>query len=163
MNHSTSLLALCLFILPFTALHAQSQSSTQSNAANFTWTGHASETPLPAEEAFVVTWRVNGAQVEAQIQPQPGYYLYKRALNLLSNGKPVPFTHNPGVTHYDEHFGDVEVFFEPLFVKAQVSPAPQQLTVRFQGCKKDSVCYPPMQRTWTLPAPTPASSMKPSR
>jgi len=65
----------------------------------------------------------------------------------------------PGTAHTDDHFGDVIVYFGtveiPVEVRRGAGAASRSipLTVDFQGCQSDGICYPPMTRTVSLDLP----------
>jgi len=108
--------------------------------------------PLPVEQAFrhrtefadpftlKVTWSI-----------APGYYLYRHTLGATTTGNAVqlgPVQLPPGEPVVDEEYGDTLVFFDEVTMTVPLtrsSPAAGDLplTIRFQGCKQDSICYPP--------------------
>jgi thiol:disulfide interchange protein DsbD len=105
---------------------------------------------LPPDEAFVMDSRVDGSnEVTLSWFIEPGYYLYRdkfafstdSAIQLGSARIPQ------GAPHFDEHFGDVEVFYDYVEVQIPFSRAsPDAIDIiidaEFQGCKVDSICYP---------------------
>ena len=79
-----------------------------------------------------------------------GYYLYRDSLTVGGDGsaQPGPPAIPPGTPKWDEHFGDVEVFYDSVRLEvplARATPDAGVLNLRlgFQGCKEDSICYPP--------------------
>ena len=64
---------------------------------------------------------------------------------VAATGKPqLP----PGQPKYDEHFGDTHVFYDELefdvpLTRSAPSAALLPVGLEFQGCKEDSICYPP--------------------
>jgi thiol:disulfide interchange protein DsbD len=116
---------------------------------------------LPPDEAFRMDSRVDGAnQLTVSWQIEPGYYLYRDKFSFSSDS-PIQLAAPrlpPGEPHYDEHFGDVEVFYD--YVEAQLAfsrATPNAIDVAidtvFQGCKIDSICYPLIERTTSLALP----------
>ncbi len=119
---------------------------------------------LDPEEAFRIDSRViNAHKLEISWDIEPGYYLYRDKFafksdvpGLVAATVPIP----PGDIIEDPLFG--KVMINTGFLKVAVPlqrqvPAPPRelaLEVNYQGCKKDSVCYPPISKTldFTLPA-----------
>ncbi|MDH3976993.1 MAG: protein-disulfide reductase DsbD [Gammaproteobacteria bacterium] len=108
--------------------------------------------PLPPEEAFQALVTVaDPFTVRLDWTIADGYYLYRDSLKVTGRSN-VAITSQPiippGVWQYDEHFGDTQVFYESMAMTVPLnrsSPQPDvmPLTVEYQGCKKDSICYPP--------------------
>lgn len=99
-----------------------------------------------------------------------GAYLYRDHVKLAAGDPPraVPATTSPGEMKEDPGFGRVEIWRakgEALVQAADLRAAgsPRQLSVTYQGCEEDSICYPPVTRTLALPvapgakAPLPAA------
>ena len=116
---------------------------------------------LPADEAFVLDGRVDGAnQITLSWRIEPGYYLYseKFAFNTGSEIQLGAARIPAGEPHYDEYFGDVEVFYN--YVEAELpfsraSPDAIEIVIdaTLQGCKVDSVCYPVIAQSIVLDLP----------
>ena len=118
--------------------------------------------PLPPAQAFAFDAIAgDGNTLLLRFTPARGYYLYrdKTRLKLTADGiKPGVPRWPVGVNHHDEHFGDVVVYFDqvevPVPLQRSVAAARQaSLTVSFQGCQDDGICYPPMTRTVSLAIP----------
>ncbi len=110
--------------------------------------------PLPVEQAFpyeievvdpfnlLVTWNV-----------ADGYYLYRHTLAATSGSDRVQFGPPqlpPGMPKWDEEYGDTLVFYGAVGLRiplqrAGPEPLGLPLTLEFQGCKEDSICYPPQR------------------
>lgn len=101
---------------------------------------------LRAEEAF--QFSVEHSEPDAvalRWQIADGYYLYRDHLEAKdgSTGEPVELQTQPGVVETaDSNFGPSEVYYHET--TALLADAPRQVTVTYQGCKKDSICYPPL-------------------
>jgi thiol:disulfide interchange protein DsbD len=122
--------------------------------------------PLPAEQAFGFEAIVgDGNTLLLRFTPAPGYYLYRDKTRLgldaaanragIRAGQP---RWPRGTAYRDEHFGQVQVYFEPIDVampllRTATGGAPVTLTASFQGCQTDGICYPPMTRTVALMLP----------
>ena len=122
--------------------------------------------PLPAEQAFQAEAIANSADtLLVRFTPAPGYYLYRdRTRFTLSDNSAAELIGPrwpPSQPHVDEHFGDVQVYFEQVEVplglrRIGLDAAKVKLDVEFQGCQNDGICYPPMRRqiSVSLPAAT---------
>ena len=118
--------------------------------------------PLPEEQAFGFdAIATDGNRLLLRFTPAPGYYLYRdrNTVKLDADGIAAGKPQWPkGVTHRDEHFGDVIVYFDqvevPLPLQRTRADA-QTVTLRatFQGCQNDGICYPPMTRTVRVALP----------
>ena len=118
--------------------------------------------PLPEEQAFGFDAIAgDGNTLLMRFTPAPGYYLYRDRTAFvldadgIAPGKPQ---WPKGVSHRDEHFGDVIVYFSPVDVPLPLRRSradAQTVTLRttFQGCQNDGICYPPMTRTVKIALP----------
>ena len=128
----------------------------------------AADQALPAAQAFQVSARVEGSSLRVTLAPAPGYYLYRNQIRVRTAagsavrlGAPVwPAAR----LHDDPEFGKVPVYFSavdlrvPLTASAASSAAGSArggsvslpVTVDFQGCKDQGVCYPPMSRRFEV-------------
>lgn len=125
---------------------------------------------LPAEEAFVMNARFDAAnELTVTWQIEPGYYLYRDKLEFTTDGgiglgaPELP----AGQAHHDENFGDVTVFYdrvEAVIPFSRTSPDAIPVTIRasYQGCRENSVCYPPDTRTMSLTVPASSEFAAPS-
>jgi thiol:disulfide interchange protein DsbD len=119
------------------------------------------DAPLSPEDAFDMNARFDAANtLTVAFQIEPGYYLYrdKFEFSVVGDIELGSATLPPGTDHYDQNFGDVEVFYdyvEAVIPFARASPDESPVTVQavFQGCKEDSICYPPMERSMALTMP----------
>jgi thiol:disulfide interchange protein DsbD len=119
---------------------------------------------LPVDEAFVMNARFDKPnELTVGWQIAPNYYLYRDKLTFQVDGRvelgraALP----KGKAHRDENFGDVEVFYDYVEAKVPFSRAsPDELqvlvTAGFQGCKDESICYPPGTQTMSLVLPATA-------
>jgi thiol:disulfide interchange protein DsbD len=111
--------------------------------------------PLPPELAFRPTTElIDSFNVQVSWAIADGYYLYRDSLAVTAAGGPAqtgPPVIPPGTAHFDEHFGEVRVFYDTVTIDVplmRATPAAGILpiTLQYQGCKEDSICYP-MQST----------------
>jgi len=116
---------------------------------------------LPAEAAFVMNARIEGAnELVVGWTIEPGYYMYADKFEFSVDG-PIGLgaAELPdGEPHDDLEFGNVDVYFGYVeakipFTRATPDAVDIELTAKAQGCKLDSVCYPPMSRTMALTVP----------
>ena len=124
--------------------------------------GEADDELLPVDEAFVMNARFDGAnELVVGWQIAPGYYLYSDKLGFeVDGGLGLGSARLPeGEPHYDENFGDVEVFYDYVeatipFSRASPDELPVTVHAGFQGCRENSICYPPGEQTMALVLPT---------
>jgi thiol:disulfide interchange protein DsbD len=116
---------------------------------------------LPVDQAFVPNARFDGAnELAVSWEIQPGYYLYRDKFEFDADGGiELGAPRLPrGVPHFDDNFGDIEVFYDyvDLIVPfSRASPDALPVTIRgvFQGCKEASICYPPSEYSIALTLP----------
>ncbi len=154
-------IGLCYPPQRWTSLVELPQGEPAAGGASSLIFGGAADDLLPVDEAFVMNARFDGAnELVVAWQIAPGYYLYSDKFGFEADGglglgnASLP----PGEPHYDENFGDVEVFYD--YVEATIpfsraSPDEIPVTVRgqFQGCRENSICYPPGEQTMALVLP----------
>jgi thioredoxin:protein disulfide reductase len=121
----------------------------------------ATDDLLPVDQAFVLNARFDKPnELTVGWQIAPGHYLYRDKLSFRAEGKielgkaSLP----KGKPHKDENFGDVEVYYDYVeakipFSRASASALDVVLTAGFQGCRENSVCYPPSEQTMALVLP----------
>jgi thiol:disulfide interchange protein DsbD len=121
----------------------------------------AGDDQLPVDLAFTMNARFDKPnELTVAWQVAPGYYLYRDKLTFAVDGRVelgAPSS-PPGVAHRDDNFGDVEVYYDFVEIKvpfARASPDALDvtLTAGFQGCKENSICYPPDEQTMALVLP----------
>ena len=136
--------------------------------------------PLPEAQAFAFDAIARDANtLLLRFVPAPGYYLYRDRTSVQLGGPAADATGMvagalqwpPGTPHEDEFFGRTTVYFEPVEValplrRARAGGGDLQVTVSFQGCQDEGICYPPMTRTVAVPLPegvaAPVSRPEPS-
>jgi len=124
--------------------------------------GGADALPLPPEQAFGFDAIADGGNaLLLRFTPAPGYYLYRdnTTLALEADGIALEKPRWPqGKLHRDEHFGQVVVYFDQIEVPLPLRRTNTQaqkvtLTVTFQGCQDEGICYPPMTRRVAVSLP----------
>ncbi|RRD21530.1 protein-disulfide reductase DsbD [Brucellaceae bacterium VT-16-1752] len=105
---------------------------------------------LQPEQAFRFSVeRGEGNETVLNWQIADGYYLYRDHLAArdASSGGDVRLQAEAGVVQTDDpNFGPSEVYFSQAVARLGTD-APDKVTVTYQGCKKDSICYPPLTLT----------------
>ena len=119
---------------------------------------------LPPEKAFQLeaTWLENSNQVELELLPAKGYYIYQESLKFdagMQAGKLYnirPQLPN-GVDKFDETFQKkLQIYKQPFMVLLDIKPVagkPTHVEVTLQGCAEAGICYPPMTLKFLLAAP----------
>ena len=135
-------------------------------AAILFFVGNAIAAPefLPPEKAFQAeaTWVVNTNDIELEIFPAKGYYIYQESLHFKMGSEPsklglVKASLPAGVEKYDETFQKKMQVYKQAFLltldkKAEVGK-PLYLELELQGCAEAGICYPPMTLKFLLAGP----------
>ncbi|MEO7386644.1 MAG: protein-disulfide reductase DsbD [Gammaproteobacteria bacterium] len=112
----------------------------------------ARDEPLPVEQAFRYrTELADPFTVKVLWTIAPGYYLYRHTLGATTTSRDTqlgPPQLPVGQPKVDEEFGDTLVFYDEVAMTIPLTrngPEARDLplTIRFQGCKEESLCYPP--------------------
>jgi len=112
---------------------------------------------LPPEQAFMVSAQLlpGGEQVRVSWDIVEGYYLYRDKFGFdvehdsVSEVAPELPT---GSLISDPSFGEVAIYrgrggVDIGLLRGSTEPTRFELQLRYQGCKQDSVCYPPITRS----------------
>lgn len=114
---------------------------------------------LQPDQAFALTVEAaDGRRAVARWEIADGYYLYRDKFSFGLNHPKATLGAvllPPGVSKEDPEFGRVEVYTQPLAVEipvAGVEPGAQSLslTIGYQGCAEDGICYPPIKKQVAL-------------
>ena len=113
---------------------------------------------LPVHEAYVFTSRLDDGHVVGRWDAAEGYYLYKHRFYIEpSAGVTLGETIIPeGIQKVDDFFGEVEVYYDSVEVRAPVvgqSARGFTVTFGFQGCADKGLCYPPDENVATFGDP----------
>ncbi len=120
-------------------------------AQEFRFPGQAGQ-PLPVEEAFRIELLSAGdGRAEIAWRIAPGYYLYRDNFSARDEtGAEIEVQTFPGLPMDDPTFGQVEVHYDQAQI---VLPrAGGAVTVTWQGCQEDGICYRPIDSRLDLPA-----------
>jgi len=144
---------------------ANADSFAEQLRGQSTGTGAAgSEEFLPADEAFRFSAEAGADRLSLFWEIADGYYLYrdKFSFSIIKGGAGIRQDRvalPAGIVKHDESFGSVQINTGDLSVDLPLhrdtkAAIPIVLKVRYQGCKEDSVCYPPVTKEipLTLPA-----------
>lgn len=135
-------------------------------AALLVVTGNSFAAPefLPPEQAFraEATWAVNTNDIELEIFPAKGYYIYQESLYFKMGSEPnklwlVRASLPTGIEKYDETFQKKMQVYKQAFLitldkKAEIGK-PLYLELELQGCAEAGICYPPMTLKFLLSSP----------
>ncbi len=138
-----------------------------AGAATSSGTGPKDD-PLPVEEAFSFrTELTDPFTLKVFWRIAPGYYLYRHTLGAESQSETVrlgPPVLPAGEPKVDEEFGDTLVFYAEVSMTVPLTRSSPEastlaLTIFFQGCKDESICYPPQAVATTVDLPAATSVM----
>ncbi|MES2585328.1 MAG: protein-disulfide reductase DsbD [Pseudomonadota bacterium] len=119
---------------------------------------------LPPEKAFQAEaiWAVNTNDIELEIFPAKGYYIYQESLHFKMGSEPnklglVKASLPAGIEKFDETFQKKMQIYKQAFLlaldkKAEVGK-PLYLELELQGCAEAGICYPPMTLKFLLAGP----------
>lgn len=148
--------------LAVVALPAQAQDRGGLTGALGGWFGGkngGSDEILDPDRAFELEVDTsNPARVVLRWDIAEGYYLYRDKFQVSTSTDTVTageLNIPPGTVESDPEFGDVAVFYDSVEITAALSraagdPGDFDLQVRYQGCKKGSVCYPPQTKSFPM-------------
>ena len=137
-----------------TASHAISLSDVFGKSGS---SATATSKPLPVSQAFNVVPMVQGDKLVVDVRVTEGYYAYKDklAVTLPDGVSATPFVFNQVATYVDDpEFGRVPVFDQSFTATATLSSnkaiSNQPATLKWQGCAKSGLCYPPEKVPFTI-------------
>ncbi len=155
-------------ILPGPAASQPSAGQSSSSKVLTDWLsepGGSGQPFLSPDEAFQSNVSIldkNTAAVTWIIAP--GYYLYKDKLTVTVGSADIQmgFPEFPvGKIKTDEFFGESEVYYEQAqvilpFQRSVQERLTMELTLGYQGCAEDGICYPPASRRLLIEIPASA-------
>ncbi len=113
---------------------------------------------LPADQAFALNVHViDQHKLLASFKITPGYYLYRDKISFsIAKGKAkIARASLPiGEKKEDPNFGVIEVYHQSFQAEIELDKAdtskPLVLNASYQGCSDQGLCYPPIEKTYTL-------------
>ena len=108
--------------------------------------GPPQHTFLPVDQAFVFDFDQQGNTLFVGWDIAPDYYLYKKKIEIIAKDATIEVGDSgSGEIIEDEFFGKTEVFFNSASVISKLSNVTEGavVKVRYQGCAKAGLCYPP--------------------
>lgn len=156
-SRHVSLLGTLLAVTSLTMPSAQAISLSEVFGGSDNPSLTAKDKPLPVHEAFKVYTEQKGQVVTIHVDVKAGYYAYRDKLTLqLPDGvtaTPLQFSAAP--TYVDDpDFGRVPVFEHPFTATTTLSAdkaiVSQPATVKWQGCAKVGLCYPPEKTKFVI-------------
>ncbi|SVA72752.1 uncharacterized protein METZ01_LOCUS125606 [marine metagenome] len=111
---------------------------------------------LKPEEAFPVEVTYHDQKLQISHEIRTGYYLYKDKISYGSKEKNINLGITqlpPGKAHFDEFFGNTEIYRDAFIVDIPVDIDETTvienalfIEIKLQGCADIGLCYPP--QTW---------------
>jgi len=126
---------------------------------------------LTVDEAYQVGLvALDSSKVQARFTIADGYYLYRDKTKFSSNSEGLTVGDlllPEGELKTDAFFGEQQVYYQELVVEVPVSAdeislgAAVSVTVNYQGCAEQGICYPPMEKniSFFLPGISDANAM----
>jgi len=118
---------------------------------------------VDVDEAFKFDFFQKGNTLTIKFDIKEGYYLYRHQFKFSTkNAKIFPVSLPEGIEHEDEFFGIQQIYEFPLTFNIDIEQANNNgvITVRYQGCAKKGLCYPPTTKEAQLSAVTANSSQQ---
>lgn len=156
-SRHVSLIGTLLAVTSLTMPSAQAISLSEVFGGNDNPSLTPKDKPLPVHEAFKVYTEQKGQIVTIHVDVKAGYYAYRDKLTLqLPDGvtaTPLQFSAAP--TYVDDpDFGRVPVFEQPFTATTTLSAdkaiTSQPATIKWQGCAKVGLCYPPEKTKFVI-------------
>ncbi|MDC1435678.1 protein-disulfide reductase DsbD family protein [Gammaproteobacteria bacterium] len=147
-----NIIFLCSLVLASANLQAQLLDNSSNDLftnSNSGLTTSAVQSVLPADSAFALSAYIETPNtLVLRWDIEDGYYLYRKSLNFIETNNNS--LQNPiipmGIQTEDEFFGEVEVYYQQLLIRIPFDATKVgdniSLQLNYQGCAKDSYCYP---------------------
>lgn len=150
---STSLTLMFILSFLFTSLITLSSFSNAQTTPESIFSDSPSF--LKVDEAFGFDFEQRGDQLIVKWTIAEDYYLYKKQFKTATKGAVIgQATYPPHEQIEDEFFGLSDVFFKSFEMSYPIIQANQDgsVKIRFQGCAKAGLCYPPTTKVIFLEA-----------
>ena len=146
------LLSLSLIVLTTTFLRdVEAQQSIFDTSASSLFNNESEF--LKPDQAFPFNFIQEGNHVSISFDIVDGYYLYKQKFSFSADGAILGEVVLPqGVDHEDEFFGKQQIYDAPVSFIVPVENITNNATlnIRFQGCAKKGLCFPPEIKTISI-------------
>lgn len=115
------------------------------------------------DQAFIIDAFIKKNQIQILVSALPHTYIYQPSIRFSTDNKNIILgsaKYPAGEMIDDEHYGHTKIFkdnFEILIPYQASNSQAFQLTMDFQGCLKDVLCYPPKQLTFDLNIEAPST------
>lgn len=128
---------------------------------------NTSQTSLQPDQAFApIVTNIAADSIEIGWQIAPEHYLYKTEIQANFAGvdtRIVDVRLPDGQAKSDEYFGDTEVYYDSVFATFSIArndtdALVEQLTLRYQGCEEDGICFNPIERSFDISLPAGAGA-----
>lgn len=109
---------------------------------------------VDVDEAFSFDFDQTNDKVTVKFKIKDGYYLYRHQFKFpVKDAKISPVELPQGLAHEDEFFGVQQVYENTLTFDVHILQASQNasINIRYQGCAKKGLCYPPTTKKVSLP------------
>ena len=156
------LLALVVSVITVSTFYTNSSAKSLSEGINNIF-GRLSGTEQPEfldpDDAFIASVDVvSSERINVHWQIAEGYYLYKDKFNFSISDDNIAITDiklPEGKLKNDPDFGSVQVNYDEVDAHLTVQKSDEslldaELRVKYQGCKEDVLCYPPISKTFPI-------------
>lgn len=108
-----------------------------------TWaSAQTHEPPLQPQDAFALTVsRDEDGALVLNWRIAEGYYLYRSTFAAEADGQSRPLSLPEGESYEDPYFGEGQIYRGE--VAARLENAGRPVTLHWQGCQQDGICYAP--------------------
>jgi len=156
------LLSLVLTVITASTFYTNASAKSFSEGINNIYSQlSGTEQPefLDPEDAFIVSVDVVSMdKIKVHWQIADGYYLYKDKFNFSIQEDNIAITDiklPEGKLKNDPDFGSVRVNYHEVDAHLSVQKSDEsllaaELLVKYQGCKEDVLCYPPISKTFPI-------------
>lgn len=143
-----SLFLLVLFTTVFALVPASAQNSIFDTSSSSLFSNDNEF--LKVEEAFIFDYYQSRNKLTISFNVKDGYYLYRHQFKFTGENVEFEAVDLPaGIEHEDEFFGVQQIYDDNIEFTINLVEAKSgaNLTVRYQGCAKKGLCYPPTTQT----------------
>ena len=108
---------------------------------------------LKVEQAFKMDFEQRGNELVVKWDIADGYYLYRDKFSFKNRNVETPPVSLPtGIEYQDEFFGVQQIFTNSLKFTIKLNQVfdDASITIRYQGCAKKGLCYPPESQIISL-------------